>query len=60
MRMVTENTAKFAGGAYMSVSFRELLHPKPIDSRTGDEIVADIVKNAGLTIAGEVEENECL
>lgn len=50
MRMMTENTAKFAGGRYMNVSFAEMLHPKPIDTRTGDEIVADIIKGAGLTI----------
>lgn len=40
MRMVTENTAKFAGGRYMSVSFHEMLHPKPVDTRTGEEIVS--------------------
>lgn len=58
MRMVTENTAKFAGGRYMSISFGEMLHPKPIDTRTGDEIVADIIKGAGLTIVEEGGEEQ--
>lgn len=51
--MATENTAKFVGGRYMTLSFDELLHPKPVDNRTGDEIVADIIRGAGLTIVEE-------
>lgn len=53
LRMVTENTAKSAGGRYMNLSFAEMLHPKPEDARTSDEIVADIIKGAGLTIVEE-------
>lgn len=56
MRMVSENTAKFAGGRYMSISFAEMLRPKPVDNRSGDEIVADIINGAGLTIVEEVGE----
>lgn len=54
MRMVTENTAKFAGGRYMSLSFGEMLHPKPVDTRTGEEVI-DHMKNvlAGLEEGGE-------
>lgn len=40
LRMATENTAKFAGGRYMSISFGEMLHPKPVDTRTGEEVIA--------------------
>lgn len=29
---------------------RELLHPKPQDTRTGDEIAADVIKAAGLEL----------
>lgn len=50
MRMMTENTAKFAGGRYMSLSFGEMLRPKPIDNRTGDEIAMDVIKKAGLKV----------
>lgn len=48
LRMVSENTAKFAGGRYMSMSFDEMLRPKPKDTRTGDEIAAEVIKKAGL------------
>lgn len=50
MRMISENSAKFAGGSYMSVRFGDILHPKPRDTRTGDEIVTDIIHGAGLKI----------
>lgn len=49
MRMISENSAKF-GGNYMSASLNDILHPKPKDTRTGDEIAADIIKRAGLKV----------
>lgn len=50
VRMASENTAKFAGGSYLTVRYGEMIRPKPKDTRTGDEIVADIVRKAGLKI----------
>lgn len=50
IRMVTQNTAKFAGGPYLTVRYDEIIHPKPKDTRTGEEIVTDIVQRAGLKI----------
>lgn len=50
VRMISENTAKFAGGPYMSVRYGDMIHPKKQDTRTGDEIVEDIVRKAGLVI----------
>ena len=42
--MISENTARNAGGRYLSLSYMEIIHPKPVDNRTGDEIVDDIRK----------------
>lgn len=56
MRMITENTAKFAGGRYMSIGFGEMMNPKPVDTRTGEEVIAHmkgILK--GLEEGGEEE-----
>lgn len=55
LRMITENTAKASssGGRYMVSGLDELLNPKPKDKRTGDEIVADIVKGAGLKMTAK-------
>lgn len=48
--MISENTAKFAGGPYLTARYGDVIHPKKQDTRTGDEIVEDIVHKAGLVI----------
>ena len=50
LKMLTENTAKIVGGSYLAVSYTDIIHPKPKDERTGDEIVADVISSAGLKI----------
>ena len=50
LKMLTENTAKMVCGSYLSVSYTDIIHPKPKDERTGDEIVADVIMGAGLKI----------
>ena len=50
LRIISENTAKLVGGLCMSMKFSEVLNPKPIDKRTGEEIAADAIKNVGLEV----------
>ena len=50
LRMMTENTAKFSGGRYVTRIFSEVLRREPVDNRTGEEIAADVIKNAGLVV----------
>lgn len=50
LRIITENTAKMVGGSCVSVSFADIINPKPVDIRTGEEIVAEIIKKAGLEV----------
>ena len=50
LMVMTENTAKFAGGRHLTVRWADKF--KPQDTRTGEEIVEDVVRNAGLTIKG--------
>lgn len=45
--MVASNTAKFAGGDYMKVSYRELANPKPVDNRSAEEIISQIKSKLG-------------
>lgn len=52
IQMISENTARKAGDRYLSLSYREIIHPKPVDNRTGDEIVEDVIQRAGLKITG--------
>lgn len=50
LRILTENTAKLSGGAAMNTKLDELLHPKPADSRSGEEIFADLVNLTGMEV----------
>ena len=50
LKMLTENTAKIVGGSYLAVSYTDIIHPKQKDERTGEEIVADVIRGAGLKI----------
>lgn len=45
---VTKSLQLAPQSQYISVSYDDVIHPKPVDTRTGDEIVADVMRNAGL------------
>ena len=50
LRIITENTAKMGGGNYITVKLADIVSPKPVDKRTGEEIAADIIKLAGIEV----------
>ena len=50
LRMVTENTAKAVCGSYITAKFADIINPKPVDNRTGEEIAADIINRAGIEV----------
>lgn len=41
---MTENTARLCEGAYITVKLDDILNPKPVDTRTSEEIIDDIRK----------------
>ena len=47
---VTRSLQLVPQNKYISTSFDELLKPKKVDNRTGDEIAADIIRRAGLKV----------
>lgn len=51
LRILTQNTAQ-NGGQYVSEKVINIIHKKPVDNRTGKEIVADVIKNAGIEVVG--------
>ena len=53
LKMIAENTANFAKGQYMKMRYYDIITPKKQDTRTGDEIVEDIIKRAGLVVKSE-------
>ena len=50
LRMATENTAKMSQGSYTAARFYDIINPKPIDNRTGEEIATDIINRAGIEV----------
>lgn len=50
LRMVAENTAKMSRGAYTVARFYDVINPKPVEKRTGEEIAADIIKRSGIEV----------
>lgn len=50
LRIISENTAKMGGGAYITAKFADIINPKPADNRTGEEIAADIINRAGIEV----------
>ena len=50
LRIISENTAKFGGGSYITAKFVDIINPKPVEKRTGEEIAADIIKRAGIEV----------
>ena len=50
LRIITENTAKMGGGSYITAKFSDIINPKPVDNRAGEEIAADIINRAGIEV----------
>lgn len=57
MKMLTENTARFAGGSYLGTDFAEMIRPRKTDSREAEEIVKDVLQGAGITVTQGKESN---
>ena len=50
LRIISENTAKICGGSYITAKLADIINPKPVDNRTGEEIAADIINRAGIEV----------
>ena len=53
LKLIAENTANISRGQYMKLRYYDIIHPAKVDTRTGDEIVEDIIKRAGLVVKAE-------
>ena len=58
LMIMTENTAKFAGGKHLTQRWADQF--KPVDNRTAEEIAADVIRNAGLIQGGELNDGDLL
>lgn len=50
LRIISENTAKISNGSYITAKFADIINQKPVDKRNGEEIAADIIKQAGIEV----------
>ena len=50
LRIISENTAKMGGGSYITAKLADIINPKPVDKRPGEEIAADIIGRAGIEV----------
>lgn len=50
LRVISENTAKFAGGEWVQAKYADIITPKRQDNRTCEEITAEIVQKCGLVV----------
>ena len=53
LRLVAENTARYASGDYIKARYADIIDPKKQDNRTCEEITADIVARCGLVVKHE-------
>ena len=53
LKLIAENTANISRGQYMKSRYYDVIRPAKVDTRTGDEIVEDIIKRAGLVVKAE-------
>lgn len=55
LKLLGENTARYAGGSHMIQRLVDVITPKKQDTRTGAEIAADVIKKAGLKVVRKAE-----
>ncbi len=50
---MTETLRLRGENKYITGSWTDMVRSETVDTRTGDEIAADVIRSAGLKIAGE-------
>ena len=50
LKMISRSTAGFLKGPYMQTRFYDIAFKRNPETRTGEEIAADIIKRAGLVV----------
>lgn len=53
LKIITENTAKYASGNYMKVRYLDFEDPKPPETRTSDEIISQMKMKIARIGGGE-------
>lgn len=56
--MISETAAKRWGGSYLGVKLDGIMHPKPEDDRTGEEITMELFDRMGIEVIQKGGESE--
>lgn len=54
LKVIGENTAKYSGGSYLKVRFEDIVHPRPEETRTPEEVKNQITQKLAR-LGGENE-----
>lgn len=55
LKAIAENTAKYAGGSYMKNRYYDFENPKPVETRTGNEIIYQMKAKIARIGGGDAE-----
>lgn len=55
LKAIAENTAKYAGGSYMKARYYDAENQKPVETRTGNEIIAQMKAKIARIGGGDAE-----
>lgn len=55
LKAIADNTARLAGGSVIEKRYLDIIDPKPPDTRTAAEILAEVVQKTGIKV---VKSNE--
>lgn len=58
LRVISESAANIRYGPYLKVRFNDIMHPKPKDERTGEEIATELFARMGIQIIQEGGEEQ--
>lgn len=50
LRLVSENTSRYAGGSYFKARWLDSMSSKPKIEKTGAQIAADVIQKCGLKL----------
>ena len=53
LKIIAENSARYAGGSYMKSRYYDLIHPKPEETRTPEEIIGNMKEKIARIGGGE-------
>lgn len=51
LQNISENTAKYGGGGYVSARFADIIAPQKADHRSAEQVIADVIAGAGLEVS---------